>query len=59
MSHPFHTIRRFIMLDVRLKDLQRLEKEVLKYEASETPEGKIIFYGDSVFAEQIDRIRQT
>ena len=37
------------MLDVRLKDLQRLEKEVLKYDASETPEGMIMFYGDSSF----------
>ena len=37
------------MLDVRLKDIRRLEKEVLNYEAQEIVTGKILFYGDSGF----------
>jgi len=37
------------MLDVRLKKLQRLEKEVVAYESQEIQKGKILFYGDSSF----------
>ena len=37
------------MLDVRLKNIRRLEKEVIAYEEQEIETGKIIFYGDSGF----------
>ena len=37
------------MLDVRLKNIHRLEKEVKAYEEQEILKGKIVFYGDSGF----------
>ena len=37
------------MIDVRLKNIQRLEKEVVAYEQQDIQKGKILFCGDSSF----------
>ena len=43
------------MTDVRLKNIRRLEKEVLNYEKEEILTGKILFYGDSSFTRWRER----
>lgn len=35
--------------DVRIPNLRRLEKYITDYEQQTTPQGKIVFYGDSAF----------
>ena len=38
-----------MLLDMKLKRLRRLEKQVQEYEETEIEKGLIMFYGDSSF----------